>query len=222
MTPRDRPGLRYVAVGDSYTIGTAVEPAASWPAQLVMALGGGIGQPGPLELVANLASNGRTSTDLVRDQLPDVARWRPGFVSVLIGVNDVVQGVPAPRYGANVRTIFATLLDRLPPDRIVTVGIPDYTVTPRGSDYGDPGQQRREIEAFNAIMAEASAEAGVRHVDVLDLSRRAGTDRSLVAADGLHPSGAQYGLWVQRIAPVVAALLAAERRPAGIPTARRP
>ena len=33
-------------------------------------------------------------------------------------------------------------------------------------------------------------------------------DRSLVAADGLHPSGAQYALWVERIRPVVEGLLA--------------
>ena len=60
-------------------------------------------------------------------------------------------------------------------------------------------------------MAGASAERGVRHVDVLDLSRRAASDRTLVAASGLHPSGAQYALWVERIAPVVTELLAGER-----------
>jgi acyl-CoA thioesterase I len=210
VTPRDQSGLRYVALGDSYTIGTAVESAASWPAQLVAALGGKIGQRGSLELVANLARDGRTSADLVRDQLPDLARWQPAFVSILIGVNDIVQGVPPARYAANVQTIVETLLVRLRPDRIVTVGIPDYTVMPRGADYGDPRQQAREIEAFNVIMAAASAEAGIRHVDVVDLSRRAANDRSLVAADGLHPSGAQYALWVERIVPVVATLLAAD------------
>jgi lysophospholipase L1-like esterase len=213
VTPRDQSGLRYVALGDSYTIGTAVEPAASWPAQLVAALGGRIGQRGSLELVANLARDGRTSADLVRDQLPGLARWQPDFASVLIGVNDVVQRVPPARYEANARTVLATLLGRLRPDRVVTVGIPDYTVMPRGADYGDPRQRAREIEAFNAIMAAASAEAGIRHVDVVDLSRLAATDRSLVAADGLHPSGAQYALWVNRVAPVVAALLAVDPPP---------
>jgi lysophospholipase L1-like esterase len=34
-----------------------------------------------------------------------------------------------------------------------------------------------------------------------------------VADDGLHPSGAQYALWVERIAPVVEQML--EREPAG-------
>jgi acyl-CoA thioesterase-1 len=210
VTSRDGTGLRYVALGDSYTIGTAVDPAVSWPAQLVAAL---TGSPGPrvsLELVANLAVNGRTSAGLVREQLPSLRRWQPEFVTVLIGVNDVVQGVRPSRYEVNLRTIFVALLGALRPNRIVTVGIPDYTATPHGADYGDPVQQSREIEAFNAIMAATSADRGVRHVDVLDLSRRAATDRSLVAADGLHPSGAQYALWVERIAPVVKSLLAEE------------
>jgi len=90
----------------------------------------------------------------------------------------------------------------------VTVGIPDYTVTPRGGDYGDPERQSRAIARFNAIMARLSGDLGVRFVDIFDLSLRAVTDRTLVAADGLHPSGAQYGLWVERIGPVVVALLA--------------
>jgi len=128
---------------------------------------------------------------------------------VLIGVNDVVRGVSSAVYEANLGTILAALLARLPADRVVTVAIPDYTVTPQGANYGDPRQQSREIVAFNAIMATRSAERGIRYVDTFDLSVRAAEDRSLVAADGLHPSGAQYALWVERIAPVVADLLAA-------------
>ncbi len=214
MTARDRPGLRYVALGDSYTIGTAVDPAERWPDQLVAALADAPGPHAPLQLVANLAVNGRTSAELVREQLPELRRWHPEFVTVLIGVNDVVRGIPAMTYEANLRATFDALLVELSPSRIVTVGIPDYTVTPRGADHGDQAQQSREIAAFNAIMAAMSVERGVRHVGVFDLSRRAATDRSLVAVDGLHPSGAQYDLWVQRIVPVVSGLLA--RRPEAV------
>ena len=199
---------RYVALGDSYTIGTSVASTECWPAHLVQILGARAGATSPLELIANLAVNGCTSAELIRDELPALEAIRPEFASVLIGVNDVVQGIPADSYDANLRGILAALLARLPASRIVTVATPDYTVTPHGADYGDPVQQGREIVAFNAIMARRSAERGVRHVDIFDLSQRAATDRSLVAADGMHPSGAQYRLWVERIAPVVADLLA--------------
>jgi lysophospholipase L1-like esterase len=122
-------------------------------------------------------------------------------------------------YAANLQRIFAALLARLPRDRIVTVAIPDYTVTPRGADFGDASQQSREIAAFNAVMAEQSVDLGIRYVDIVDLSLRAAADRSLVAADGLHPSGTQYRLWVERIAPVVTGLLASGRAEVNEPRA---
>jgi len=196
--------LRYVALGDSYTIGTSVEPPDRFPDQLVAALGPEVPTLG---LVANLGVNGYTSADLVRDELPALEDLDPGFVTVLIGVNDVVQGVPIETYEANVATILDALLTRLPADRIVSVAIPDYTVTPAGADYGDPTRQHDAIVANNAVMERLARDRGIAYVDTFDLSLRATGDRSLVADDGLHPSGAQYRLWVERILPVVERLI---------------
>jgi lysophospholipase L1-like esterase len=193
-----------VALGDSYTIGTSVDAAERWPNRLVETLGG---DPPALSLVANLGVNGYTSGDLIRNELPRLERLEPGFATVLIGVNDVVQGVPGAAYEANVRTILEALIERLPASRIVTVSIPDYTVTPAGGDYGDPRRQHDGIVTNNEVMARLSAARGIRYLDVFDLSLRAASDRSLVAGDGLHPSGAQYATWVERIAPVVLELL---------------
>jgi acyl-CoA thioesterase I len=203
--PTESAGLRYVALGDSYTIGTSVEAAERFPEQLA----GALGPPEPrLYLVANLGVNGYTSADLIRDELPALDDLRPEFATVLIGVNDVVQGVPVETYEANVVTILDALLDRLPADRIVSVAIPDYTVTPAGGDYGDPHQQHDGIVANNAVMERLAGERGITFVDIFDISLRAAEDRSLVADDGLHPSGTQYGLWVDRMLPVVERLLA--------------
>ena len=193
--------IRYVALGDSYTIGTAVRSQAErFPDQLVAALGSA---PPIMALVANLGVNGYTSGDLIRDELPALAALEPGFVTLLIGVNDVVQGVPQARYEANVIHILDELLGRLPATRIMTVAVPDYTVTPRGADYGDPRQQHDAIVGVNTAMARLAGARGIAFVDTFDLSLRAATDRSLVADDGLHPSGVQYALWVGRLLPVV-------------------
>jgi lysophospholipase L1-like esterase len=193
-----------VALGDSYTIGTAVRAGERWPDRLVDALGP---RPPTLTLVANLGVNGYTSGDLIRDELPRLGDLRTEFATLLVGVNDVVQGVPPATYRANVTIILDTLLARLPPDRIVTVAIPDYTVTPAGADYGDPRRQHDGIVAGNATMAALSADRAIAYVDIFDISIRAATDRSLVADDGLHPSGRQYAAWVDRIKPVVERLL---------------
>jgi lysophospholipase L1-like esterase len=96
---------------------------------------------------------------------------------------------------------------RLPVDRIVTVSIPDYTVTPAGADYGDPADQHDGIVAANTVMARLARERGITFVDIFDLSLRATEDRALVADDGLHPSGVQYALWVERMAPAVERLV---------------
>jgi acyl-CoA thioesterase-1 len=197
-----RPGpTRFVALGDSYTIGTATRGSYErWPDQLVARLRKG---PSPLALVGNLGVNGYTSRDLIDVELPQVAALEPGLVSVLIGVNDVVQGVPEATYRVNVARILEALVGLLPPGRVVAVTTPDYTVTPRGGDYGDPARQSAAIRRFNGALDELARGRGILVVDIHDLSLEAASDRSLVADDGLHPSGAQYARWVDRIAPVV-------------------
>src|SRR4029079_6451597 len=98
-----------------------------------------------LDLAATLGVNGATSADLIRDQLPALEALRPDLVSVLIGVNDVVRVVPGAAYEENRARNLVTLLDGLAPDRIFTVTIPDYTVTPAGGDYGDPRRRHDAI-----------------------------------------------------------------------------
>jgi lysophospholipase L1-like esterase len=197
--------LRYVALGDSYTIGTGTRgPAERWPDQLVMRLGS---QPPALELVANLGVNGYTSRDVIDMELPGLDALRPGFASLLVGVNDVVQDVPETTFRANATTILGDLFERLAPDRIVVVATPDYTVTPQGAAYGDPRTNSAAIQRFNRVLQELATAFGVAWVDIHDLSLRAADDSTLIAVDGLHPSGAQYGLWVDRIAPVVDRLI---------------
>lgn len=197
--------VRYVALGDSYTIGTSVTEAERWPDRLVAALG----EAEPrLDLVANLARNGWTSGDVVRGQLPQLDRLSPDFVSLLVGVNDVVRHVPPLLFRANVARILDDLVRRLPARRILAVTTPDYTVTPAGASFGDPDLQRAGIERHNATLTALAAERGIAVVDIFDISSRAAQDRSLVASDGLHPSGAQYALWVARMTPMVRSMLA--------------
>ena len=193
--------LRFVALGDSYTIGTSVAGAERWPNQLVERID-------ELELAGNPAVNGFTSADLLNDELPQLDAMRPELVSVLIGVNDVVQGVPDSQYAGNVAIILEELLTRLPPNRILCIATPDYTVTPSGAAFGDPAQQSDAIVRFNDILREACEHREVRFVpEIFEISQAALEDPSLVADDGLHPSGKQYSLWVDAIEPIVRELI---------------
>ena len=193
--------MRFVALGDSYTIGTSVDAVERWPNQLAARIG-------ELELVGNLAVNGYTSADLLTEELPQLDRLQPELVSVLIGVNDVVQGVSDTQYAGTLAVILEELLTRLPPRRILGIATPDYTVTPMGAEFGDPSRQSDAIVRVNAIMREACEQREIRFVpDIFELSQAARHDPAMVAGDGLHPSGAQYRLWVEAIVPAVDALL---------------
>jgi acyl-CoA thioesterase-1 len=195
--------IRYVALGDSYTIGTSVGQAERWPDQLVARVP-------RLDLVGNLGVNGFTSRDVIDVELPQLDGLAPGFVTLLVGVNDVVRSVPPDTYRSDVVLILDALVGRLGSGRVLLVTTPDYTVTPAGADYGDPQAQAAGIRRNNGILRAAAEARGIRIVDIYDISLRAATERDLVAGDGLHPSGAQYALWVDRIAPVVQELLAGD------------
>ena len=201
-TPSVREGaLRYVALGDSYTIGTSVSAAESWPSQLAARVPG-------LQLVANLGVNGFTSRDLIDEELPALAGLHPEFMILMIGVNDVVQGVSEATYRANVERILDALLSYLTADRLLCVATPDYTVTPQGAAFGSPDQQRAGIARVNVLLGEACAARRIRFVpEIFVISQAAATDLSLVAGDGLHPSGSQYARWIDAIQPAVEALL---------------
>ena len=193
--------MRFVALGDSYTIGTAVTEAERWPNQLVRRLP-------ELELVGNPAVNGYTSADLIAEELPQLDGLRPELVSVLIGANDVVQGVPDSQYAGNVSLTLEELLTRLPPTRIFGVATPDYSLTPAGAGFGDPALTSDAVVRLNAILREACKGRGIAFVpDVFEISQRVRDDPSLVADDGLHPSGSQYAAWVEAILPAVKRLL---------------
>ena len=209
MAKRD--SLRFVALGDSYTIGTSVAAGQRWPDQLLARLAASPPTAGSLELVANHAVNGHPAGSVVRHQLPRLDDDAPlDIASLLVGVNDVVKGVPEETYRADVDTILATLLERLPPGRILCIETPDYTVTPQAAAFGDAETQRAGIVRMNAILHERCDAAHVPFIDgIFAISGEAATDRTLVASDGLHPSGAQYRRWVtERIEPAVRELLA--------------
>jgi lysophospholipase L1-like esterase len=192
--------VRYAALGDSYTIGTSVSEQDRWPNQLARALPA-------LELVANLGVNGFTSRDVIEAELPQLPALRPEIVSLLIGVNDVVQGAPRATYRANVVQILDELVEAVGAEDILVVTTPDYTVTPGGAAFGDPATQSAAIRDYNAIIAGLATARGIAVVDIYGISLEAAGDRALVASDGLHPSGAQYARWVTLIAPVTEAIL---------------
>lgn len=206
--PRTENPLRYLALGDSYTIGESVPEAERWPVQLVAALG----EQGINIAAAEIIARTGWTTDELASAIATADPAGPyDLVSLLIGVNNQYRGRSEDEYRAQ----FVELLDTAVslannnPSRVFVVSIPDWGVTPFGQGRDFRGVSEA-IDAFNAINREETIKRGIAYIDITPISRQVPDDPALIAGDGLHPSGAMYTLWVTEMQPTVCDLLAQE------------
>jgi acyl-CoA thioesterase-1 len=188
---------RYLPLGDSYTICTGASEKESWPYLLTRHLNSeGIN----CRLLANPARNGFSTQDLIDQELPLVKTLKPDLVTLLIGVNDWAREVPAPVFGKNLDDILdelqKVLIDK---HKIILITIPDFGVTPQGKWYGHGRDISHGISEFNGIIRLQARKRQLPMVDIFELSQKMGTDPTLVAADGLHPSAKEYAIWEKKI-----------------------
>ncbi len=195
-TPTQKP-LKYLPLGDSYTICTGATEKESWP----VLLSNTFTKKGiPFQLLANPARNGFSTQQLIEEELPLLNTLKPEVVTVLIGVNDWVRGVDAATFKKNLLTIANTLQQQsVPSNRVVWISIPDFGVTPQGAYYSRGRNISEGITTFNVIIQEVAKQKGSAYVDVFKLSQEMGKDKSLIAKDGLHPSAKEYALWMPLI-----------------------
>lgn len=192
--------IKFLALGDSYTIGESVAVNERWPVQLAHALRKkGIDCSDP-EIIA---TTGWRTDDL--KHAIEKARLKPEYtlVSLLIGVNNYYQGKSAESYAPEFEELLRTAiaLARGDKSRVFVVSIPDYGYTP----FGKEKQQTISagIDAFNAVNKSIAQKLGVKYISITDISRNGLAEPDLVATDGLHPSGKMYSAWVERMRDVV-------------------
>ena len=196
--------LSYLALGDSYTIGEAIAAEGRWPVRLAASLRArGV----PLAEPQILATTGWTTDEL--STAMDGASFAPSYdlVSLLIGVNNQYRGRSADEYRQEFHRLLlrAIALAGGRPGRVLVLSIPDWGVTPFARDSGrDVARIAAELDDFNAVAREEAGRAGAAFVDIAPISRNHPT---LLANDGLHPSGAQYALWAEAALPVARRLL---------------
>ena len=205
----DRRELRYLALGDSYTIGEGVAPDGRWPVQLARALR----EEGlPLADPRIIATTGWTTDEL--SAAIDAAEPLGTFdlVSLLIGVNNQYRGRSVDAY----RDEFDALLARATgfangrADRVLVLSIPDWGVTPFAIQSGrDRIRIADELDACNAAARDACAARGIAFVDITPASRALGGAPEMLADDGLHPSAAMYAEWTRLALPAARRLLSA-------------
>lgn len=194
-----KPPVRFLALGDSYTIGHSVPANERWPIQLRDSLE----SRGIDVRETNVIATTGWRTDNLLSAITDknLDRENYNLVSLLIGVNDQYQQRPIAHY----EPLFRQLLDSclryaaFDTSSVFIVSIPDYAYTPFGQRRNDPNQISLQLNEYNAINKRVAEEYGVQYFDITPISRQGLIDTDLVAPDELHPSSYQYTLWVRSI-----------------------
>jgi lysophospholipase L1-like esterase len=189
----------YLALGDSYTIGELVSQDQSFPFQLAAKLSlSGIKVSSP-EMIA---TTGWTTDELIQAIREKNLQGKFDLVTLLIGVNNQYRGYSKENYRAEFKELLQTALFYADnrQERVFVISIPDWGVTPFAHKSNrDTEKISAEIDAFNSVSKEESLKAGVAYVDITSGSRKAAGDLSLLAEDGLHPSGKMYSEWVNEL-----------------------
>lgn len=184
---------KYLALGDSYTIGECVLENERFPVQSVTQLRNlGIDISDP----TIIAATGWTTSDLFNSLETFCLTDSYDIVTLLIGVNNQYQGKSLADYKVEFTQLLQLAISYAgnTPEKVFVLSIPDYGVTPFAASK-DPQKIAQEIDAFNEVNKMATLCAGVHYIDITPVSREAESDQLLIADDGLHPSGKQYGRW---------------------------
>jgi lysophospholipase L1-like esterase len=192
------PEIRMLALGDSYTIGQSVPVTERWPHQFIDFLR----EKGVVaEYPDYIATTGWTTKNLLQGmdtKLDDGKSYN--LVSILIGVNNQYQELDIKTYEPDLRIVIDQALDIADNEtsKLFMLSVPDYAYTPFGNGRTSISEG---IDAYNAINKRIATEYGITRVDVTPISRQGLINPALVTGDGLHPSGLQYSLWIEKIEP---------------------
>lgn len=195
----------YLALGDSYTIGEQVPTAENFPHQLVTTLNAqGLKVSEPIII----ATTGWTTDELAAAIKERNVQDTFSFVTLLIGVNNQYRGRDLDNY----RQEYTQLLDTAiryangHVNNVFVLSIPDWGVTPF-AEGRDRAQIAKDIDAYNAACKDITLAHKCHYLDITDSTRKNGTTPVYLAEDGLHPSGKEYKIWAERLAPMVTKVL---------------
>ena len=192
--------IKYLALGDSYTIGESVPESERWPVLLREKLVANDIDCDSAEIIARTGWR----TDNLSNAI-EAADLQPEYdlVSLLIGVNNQYQGRSLSEYETQFEELLNTAITLAGGDtaKVFVVSIPDYGYTPFGAS--NQAAISPAIDDFNQAHLDICLQYGVRHFNITPISREGLNQPSYVAPDGLHPSGEQYAAWVDLIYPGV-------------------
>lgn len=191
--------IRYVAIGDSYTVATGIEEKDSWPSQLTQKLkSAGI----EINLIEILGMKGATSQQTLNEVMPLLKNLKPGFITLLIGVNDWIrEGISSSKFKIRIKNLIDEIQSNLPPKKLLLITIPDFSCSPQKKNLGYGKSATNGITRLNKILKTEAALRDLVIVDIYPLSQNLCSQVGMFSDDGVHPSALQYSKWVDLIFP---------------------
>ena len=195
----DANSMRYVAIGDSYTVATGIEEKDSWPSQLTQKLkSAGI----EINLIEILGMKGATSQQTLNEVMPLLKNLKPGLITLLIGVNDWIrEGISSSKFKKRIKNLIDEIQSNLPPKKLLLITIPDFSCSPQKKNWGYGKSATNGITRLNKILKTEAALRDLVIVDIYPLSQNLCSQVGMFSDDGVHPSALQYSKWVDLIFP---------------------
>jgi len=189
-----KPEVSFLALGDSYTIGEAVDEEGRWPNQLASRI-----KTSNIN-VQIVATTGWTTNELAEGIAQANITETFDLVSLLIGVNNQYRGLSIQDFEIELRDLFRTAIDfsKNGSSNVIILSIPDWSAFPF-AEGRNINKISKEIDAFNKVVKKMANEFNLKFFDITDISRQASSNKSLIAEDSLHPSKETYKLWVDKI-----------------------
>ena len=190
---------KYLALGDSYTIGQSVCETCRFPIQLQDSISKYINAVDTFQTKV-IAQPGWTTTNFKTSIANQNTANDFDLVTLLIGVNNQYQNVPFSVYEQEFPELINTAIQKAKGKKgnVIVVSIPDYAFTPFGNGNSTISTQ---IDSYNAFAENYCLMNAITFVNITDITRLGLTQTNLVASDGLHPSTIAYTKFVQRILP---------------------
>lgn len=185
--------LSILALGDSYTAGTAIPEGEAWPNKLATTLADD-GTEADLTVVAG---EGWNTKRLDREIDRSGVNGTFDVVMLAIGVNDVILRFGLDNFREGLALLAEDVERHVDPDgTVIVLSIPDFRAAPWGQERWD---RDYDVETYNEELRSLADDLDATYVDVTSVSGSAVGIPRLMAVDGVHFSGVMHDQWVELI-----------------------
>ncbi len=191
--------FKYLALGDSYTKGEAVESTKSFPALLSRKIEKKLGILVETKIIAVTGWRTDELIDAITKEFKKANKEEVyDFVTLLIGVNNQYQNKNFSVFKEDFKVLLkeTTKLVGGDRDKVLILSIPDYAFTPLGKKNV---KISKEIDVYNNFASKTAELHKISFLNITDITRQGIIDPELVAKDNLHISAKAYKQIAERI-----------------------